>query len=75
MAMIRIQLETDRSTARRVQEMHLGGRAHRESRDAARAEAWRRGYTPSAEPVFVGVTNGDPVRLMYDVEVDVGTTH
>jgi hypothetical protein len=30
---------------------------------------WRQGRTPAGEPVFVGVTNGAPVRLMYDVEV------
>jgi hypothetical protein len=45
-----------------------------ESRDAARAEVWRRGRTPAAEPVFVGVTNGEPVRLLYDVEIYPDTT-
>ena len=45
------------------------GRIHRESRDAARTEAWRLGRTPAGEPVFVGVSNGEPVRLQYDVEV------
>jgi hypothetical protein len=50
-------------------ELHRADRFHRESREAARAEAWRRGWTPAGEPVFVGVTNGEPVHLMYDVEV------
>ncbi len=55
-------------------DLHQADKAHHESRDAARAEAWRRGWTPAGEPVFVGVTNGEPVRLLYDVEVYPGTT-
>lgn len=45
-----------------------------ESRDAARDEVWRRGRTPAADPVFVGITNGEPVRLIYDVDVYPDTT-
>ncbi|GLY03778.1 hypothetical protein Acsp01_41570 [Actinoplanes sp. NBRC 101535] len=67
--MMRIQLDADRATARRVLDLHRAGKVHRESRDAARDEVWRLGRTPAAEPVFVGVTNGEPVRLLYDVEV------
>lgn len=67
--LMRIQLDSDRYTARRVVELHRAGKVHRESRDAARDEVWRRGRTPAAEPVFVGTTNGEPVRLIYDVEV------
>ena len=69
MALMRIQLPSDRRTARRVMDLHLAGKVHHESREAARAEVWRHGRTPAAEPVFVGVTNGEPVRLLYDVEV------
>ena len=69
MALMRIQLASDRRTARRVMDLHLAGKVHHESREAARAEVWRHGRTPAAEPVFVGVTNGEPVRLLYDVEV------
>jgi hypothetical protein len=74
MPLMRIQLDSDRSTARRVRELHQAGKIHHESRDAARDEVWRRGRTPAAEPVFVGITNGDPVRLIYDVEVHPDTT-
>ncbi|MFC0531970.1 hypothetical protein [Phytohabitans kaempferiae] len=73
MPSIRIQLDTDRSTARHVLELHRAGKHHRESRDAAREEVWRLGRTPAGEPVFVGVSNGDPVRLLYDVEVNLDT--
>ncbi|MEV4759598.1 hypothetical protein AB0J86_31500 [Micromonospora sp. NPDC049559] len=69
MPLIRIQLDSDRYTARRVRELQQAGKVHHESRNAARDEVWRRGRTPAAEPVFVGITNGEPVRLIYDVEV------
>lgn len=72
MPLIRIQLDSDKSTARRVVDLHRAGKADHDSRNAARDEAWRRGYTPAAEPVFVGITNGEPVRLIYDVEVYSG---
>ncbi len=71
MPVIRIQLDSDRSTARRVVELHRAGKIHRESRDAARAQVWCHGRTPAGEPVFIGVTNGHPVRLLYEVEVYV----
>ena len=69
MPLLRIQIDSDRATARRVMQLHLAGRVHRESREAARDEAWRLGRAPAGDPVFVGVTNGEPVRLQYDVEV------
>ncbi|GIF00699.1 hypothetical protein Ari01nite_81630 [Paractinoplanes rishiriensis] len=69
MAHMRIQVDSDRGTARRVLALHRAGKAHPESRDAARAEVWRLGRTPAGEPVFVGVTNGEPVRLIYEIEV------
>ena len=69
MPVMRVQLDSDRSTARRVVELHRAGKIHHESREAARAEVWRHGRTPAAEPVFIGVTNGTPVRLIYEVEV------
>ncbi|MEH1099697.1 hypothetical protein [Micromonospora sp. CPCC 205561] len=74
MPLMRIHLDTDPTTARRVLALHLAGKHHHESRDAARSEVWRLGRTPAAEPVFVGVTNGRPVRLIYDVEVHLDTT-
>jgi hypothetical protein len=73
MALVRIQVDSDRTTARRVLDLHRGGKVHRESRDAARDAVWRQGRTPAGEPVFVGVSTGDPVRLLYDVEVHSDT--
>lgn len=73
MPLMRIQLDSDRNTARRVVELHKAGKVHSKSRDAARDEVWRRGRTPAAEPIFIGTTNGEPVRLIYDVEVYLDT--
>jgi hypothetical protein len=73
-AVLRVQLESDRKTARKVMDLHLAGRSHRESVEAARDAAWRHGRTPAGEPVFVGVTNGTPIRLLYDVDIYLETT-
>lgn len=73
MPSIRVQLDSDPSTARRVLRLHRAGKVHHDSREAARAEVWRLGRTPAGEPVFVGVTNGEPVRLLYEVEVRLDT--
>lgn len=74
MPLVRIQLECNRTTARQVMDLHRADKIHHGSREEARAEVWRRGWTPAGEPVFVGVTNGQPVRLLYDVEVYSDTT-
>ena len=74
MALVRVQIDSDRGTARKVMELHRAGKVHHDSREAARAEVWRQGRTPSSEPAFVGVTNGEPVRLLYDVEVYLDVT-
>ncbi|MEV4345290.1 hypothetical protein AB0J83_12510 [Actinoplanes sp. NPDC049596] len=69
MPSVRVQVESDRGAAKKVLALHRAGRVDRASRDAARAEVVRLGRTPAGEPVFVGVTNGEPVHLLYDVEV------
>ncbi|MDG4810081.1 hypothetical protein O7634_25290 [Micromonospora sp. WMMD1120] len=71
MPLLRVHLDSDRVTARRVMDLHRAGKTHHESREAARAQAWRHGRTPVGEPIFVGVTNGRRhVQLLYDIEVD-----
>ena len=74
MPLLRVELDTDPTTARRVLLLHRQGKAHHESREAARQQVWRQGRTPAGEPVFVGVTSGRRhLRLLYDVEVHVDT--
>lgn len=74
MPLMRIELDCDKHTARRVQQLYQAGKVHHESRDAARDEVWRRGRTPAGDPTFVGTTNGEPFRLIYDVDVYTDTT-
>lgn len=74
MPLLRIELDSDKHTARRIFKMHQKGKIHHESRDAAREEALQRGRTPSGEPKFVGITNGEPARLIYNVPIDPDTT-
>ncbi|MER7334050.1 MULTISPECIES: hypothetical protein [unclassified Micromonospora] len=70
MPLLRVHLDSDRVTARRVLQLHQEGKTHHESREAAREQAWRQGRTPASDPVFVGITNGRRnVQLLYDVEV------
>ncbi|MCG5439867.1 hypothetical protein [Micromonospora foliorum] len=75
MPLLRVHLDSDRTTARRVLQLHQQGRFHHESREAAREQAWRQGRTPAGDPVFVGITNGRRnVQLLYDVEVYTDAT-
>lgn len=70
MPLLRVHLDSDRITARRVLQLHQEGKTHRESWEAAREQVWRQGRTPAGDPIFVGVTNGRRnVQLLYDVEV------
>ncbi|MET8360216.1 hypothetical protein [Micromonospora sp. NPDC005171] len=70
MPLLRVHLDSDRATARRVLQLHQEGKTHHESREAALEQAWRQGRTPAGDPVFVGITNGRrDVQLLYDVEV------
>jgi hypothetical protein len=72
--MLRIELDSDKHAARRIVQLYRAGKVHRESRETAREEAVRRGRTPAGDPVFVGITNGEPARLIYDVPVYSDTT-
>jgi hypothetical protein len=68
--LLRIHLDSDPVTARRVLHLHQAGKVHHESREAAREQVWRHGRTPAGDPVFIGITNGrHHVQLLYDVEV------
>lgn len=67
--MLRIELDSDKHAARRIMQLYRAGKVHRESREAARQQALRLGRTPAGEPTFVGITHGEPARLVYDVPV------
>ncbi|MER5334640.1 hypothetical protein [Micromonospora sp. NPDC002717] len=70
MPLLRVHLDSDRTNARRVLQLHQEGKIHHESREAAREQVWRQGRIPAGDPLFVGITNGRRnVQLLYDVEV------
>ena len=73
MPWMRIELDSDKQTARQIWELHRAGKQHRDSRDEAVDEVWRRGRTPAGRVTFVGITNGEPARLLYDVEIHSDT--
>ncbi|MBM0276281.1 hypothetical protein [Micromonospora tarensis] len=76
MPLLRVHLDSDRITARRVMRLHQAGKVHHESREAAREQVWRHGRTPAGDPIFVGITNGRRhVQLLYDIEVHPDTEH
>jgi hypothetical protein len=64
-----LELDSDRYTARRVLELCRAGKVHRESVDAAREEVWRRGIRPPPSRSSSASRTGEPVRLIYDVQV------
>ncbi|MFG1996741.1 hypothetical protein ACGFJ7_42865 [Actinoplanes sp. NPDC048988] len=74
MPLVRVQVDSSRGAAKKVLALHRAGKVDRPSRDAARDAVIRLGRTPASDPVFVGVTNGEPVRLLYDVEVYLHAT-
>ncbi|WP_166850824.1 hypothetical protein [Isoptericola sp. BMS4] len=70
MPMVRIELRaTDRAEAQRVVRAYADGGRHRPSDDAALDEVARLGRTPAGRPRCVGMTNGQPTYLKFDVEV------
>lgn len=71
MPMLRIEIAaTDQIEAKRVQSMYQRGERHVKLDDEATEETWKAGYTPVGRPVFVGLTNGEPVSYRFDVPVE-----
>ncbi|OLT48276.1 hypothetical protein BJF85_13640 [Saccharomonospora sp. CUA-673] len=70
MPTMRVHLRAaDREDARRVLDHYLAGGHDPLWDDAVLEEVRRLGRTPSGAPRCVGMTNGRPVDLMFDVEV------
>lgn len=70
MPLVRVELDVDRERAKKVFERYRSGRTDRELQERATAAVWARGHTPIDEPRFVGLTHGEPRRVVFDVEVD-----
>lgn len=70
MPKVRIKLEAaNREAAQRILRRYVDGGSHRPSDDRVLDEVWGQGRTPAGNPRCVGLTNGSPTYLMFDVEV------
>ena len=71
MALLRVELTTDRDHARRFTERVTRGEPYPRERQQAIDEAWARGYTPTGTVTYRGVGQGRPPTLKFDVEIDI----
>ncbi len=70
MPKLRIELlAADRDEAKAVVAAYADSGTHRSSEDTVLAEVWRLGRTPAGRPECVGMTNGSPTYLKFDVGV------
>ncbi|MGC5616398.1 hypothetical protein [Georgenia sp. Z1491] len=67
---IRIELPSTRVAAPKVLALYQAGARDRALEDEAVEGACRLGRSPSGEVRFVGVVNGQPPRLAFDVGTD-----
>lgn len=73
MADIRIELVSDRESARQFSRRQARGAPFQKERELVLQQAWDRGYTPTGRVIFRGVSQGEPTLLKFDVEVTLGT--
>lgn len=73
MAHIRIELVSDRESARRFSRRLARGEPFQQERELVLQEAWDAGHTPTGKVEFRGVSQGEPTLLKFDVEVTPGT--
>jgi hypothetical protein len=71
MALIRVELLSDRDRARRFSERLARGEPFPAERQLVIDEAWARGYAPTGKVTFRGLGQGQPPTLKFDVEVDI----
>lgn len=69
MPLIRIEMPSTRDEAKRLLAQYESGARDLAWEERVVDEAWRRGRTPTGRVRFVGVTNGQPPSLKFDVEV------
>ncbi|NKX49620.1 hypothetical protein HER39_03310 [Arthrobacter deserti] len=71
MALLRVELATDREHARRFDDLAARGGPFPKERELVIGEAWVRGYTPTGKVIYRGIGQGRPPALKFDVEVDI----
>lgn len=71
MPKLRIEIAaTDQIEAKRVQSVYQRGERIIKLDEEVTDESWKAGYTPVGRPVFVGLTNGEPLLYRFDVPVE-----
>ncbi|WP_434590785.1 hypothetical protein [Brevibacterium sp. 1718] len=71
MPKLRIEIAAaDQIEAKRVQSVYQRNERIVKLDEEATDEAGKAGYTPVGRPVFVGLTNGDPLMYRFDVPVE-----
>lgn len=69
MPVIRIEIPTSRDEAKKILALYEKGSRHQRLEYRAINDAWNRGHTPTGRVHFVGITNGQPPNLKFDVHV------
>ncbi|WP_166820860.1 hypothetical protein [Brevibacterium limosum] len=71
MPKLRIEITaTDQIEAKRIQSVYQRGERIVKLDDEATDATWKAGYTPVGRPIFIGLTNGEPISYRYDVPVE-----
>lgn len=74
MANIPIEIKaTDHIEAKRIQSLYQRGERHNGLEKEVTDEVWSRGWTPIARPIFIGLSNGQPILYRFEVPVDTST--
>lgn len=75
MPMLRIEIPArDRIEAKRIQALYQRGERHVKLDEEATERTWESGYIPVGRPVFVGLTNGEPLHYRFDVPVETAVS-
>lgn len=74
MPKIPIEIEAhDHIEAKRIQGIYQRGDRHGGLEEEVTNEVWNRGWTPVGSPVFIGLSNGEPILYRFEVPVETST--
>ncbi|MBE1876600.1 hypothetical protein [Myceligenerans pegani] len=74
MPLVRIEISVDgRDEARRIMARFADGKTDPTVEQEVLDAVWAQGRVPRGRPICLGMTNGRPVRLKFDVDVTPGT--
>lgn len=71
MANIPIEIAAqDHIEAKRIQGLYQRGTRHAGLEDEVLNEVWNSGWTPVGPPIFIGLSNGQPILYRFEVPVE-----